>query len=409
MYRHIKRLLTRRVLLAALSGLLCVGLSGMLSTVALAHAKGQSYLYFQIGQETLTAHISTPIQALSEVLDLDLPGEKKVANSHIEANLDKIRTYVEDHTDIQCAPQTCETSFTGRTEIIGTSSGQFLQLYYDITGFQTVPEALQVKYDVILVDEPEFINFLLIDNNWKTGTFDEEANIVLTYETPGEVQTLDLTSGSLFQGFSAIVKLGFEHILEGIDHVLFLIALLLPSVVRREDGRWKPVGKFSTSLGYIVKIATTFAIAHSITLGLATLQIVNLPPRLVESIIAASIGLAAVDIFYPIFKRRIWLVIFLFGLFHGFGFASVLGDLGVTSQHALLSLFAFNVGIEIGQLAIIAVVFPLLYLIRSQLFYPKVVLKAGGLLLGAMSLYWFIERIFDVNIQVLPLVQGLFV
>ena len=128
-----------------------------------------------------------------------------------------------------------------------------------------------------------------------------------------------------------------------------------------------------------------------------------------ESIIAASIGLAAVDIFYPIFKRRIWLVIFLFGLFHGFGFASVLGDLGVTSQHALLSLFAFNVGVEIGQLAIIAVVFPLLYLIRSQLFYSKVVLKAGGLLLGAMSLYWLIERIFDVNIRVLPMVQGLFV
>ncbi|MEM9092763.1 MAG: HupE/UreJ family protein, partial [Cyanobacteria bacterium P01_F01_bin.53] len=143
-------------------------------------------------------------------------------------------------------------------------------------------------------------------------------------------------------------------------------------------------------------------------LGLTTLQMVDLPSRFVESIIAASIGLAAVDIFYPIFRRRIWLISFVFGLCHGFGFASVLGELGVTSQHALFSLLAFNLGVELGQVAIIAVVFPVLYFLRKQLFYPRFVLKTGGLLLGAMSLYWLIEQVFDVNIRILPFFQGLF-
>ncbi|MEL6137150.1 MAG: HupE/UreJ family protein, partial [Cyanobacteria bacterium J06628_6] len=118
-------------------------------------------------------------------------------------------------------------------------------------------------------------------------------------------------------------------------------------------------------------------------------------------------GLAAVDIFIPIFKGRSWLIIFLFGLFHGFGFADVLAELGVTSQYALLSLFGFNLGVEIGQLAIIAVIFPLLYLVRKQFFYPRFVLQMGGFSLGAMSLYWFVERAFDVNLQVLPVIQGL--
>ncbi|NEQ52238.1 MAG: HupE/UreJ family protein, partial [Leptolyngbya sp. SIO3F4] len=125
-------------------------------------------------------------------------------------------------------------------------------------------------------------------------------------------------------------------------------------------------------------------------------------------IIAASIGLAALDIFYPIFRGRSWLIIFLFGLFHGFGFADVLAELGVTSQHAILSLFGFNLGVELGQLAIIAVVFPVLYLLRKQRFYPSFVIKVGALGLGAMSLYWFIERAFNINIRFLPVLQSLF-
>ncbi|MEO0756748.1 MAG: HupE/UreJ family protein [Cyanobacteria bacterium J06648_16] len=384
---------------------LCVVISGW-GSGAIAHNTGQSYLYFQIAEDTVTARAEIPVLDLNEVADLGLPTDKKIHGEDIKPSLDRIQDYVSKHLSIGCEPQTCEAVFQDY-DFLNTTFSQFLQLNYVVEGFEQLPDALQVQYDVILPEKPQHTNLLLIEENWKTGTFGNESNALLVFNQPGQVQTLDISSGSLFQGFVGVVKLGIEHIVEGIDHVLFLVALLLPSVLRRQDDRWHPVGKFSTAFIYIIKIATAFTVAHSLTLGLATLGIVQVPSRLVESIIAASIGLVAVDIFIPIFKGRSWLIIFLFGLFHGFGFADVLAELGVTSQHALLSLFGFNLGVEIGQLAIIAVVFPLLYLVRKQFFYSRFVLQTGGLALGAMSLYWFVERAFDVNLQVLPVIQGL--
>lgn len=396
-----------RVLIAALACLLCIFSSPVLPG-AVAHNLGQSYVYFQIREDAISARVEMPVKELNEVLELGFLAEKKVRMDDVEPHMEQIRAYVDEHLTLDCAPQTCNLVFQ-EYGFLNTTFAQFLTLEYALDGFQEIPEAIDVTYDVILEQLPQHTNMLLVEENWMTGTFQNESTPLMIFRQPEQTQTLDLTSGSLWQGFSAVVYLGIIHIVEGIDHVLFLVALLLPSVLmRRDDAMWQPVGKFSTAFVYIIKIATAFTIAHSITLCLATLQIVQVPSRIVESIIAASIGLAAVDIFYPIFRGRSWLIIFLFGLFHGFGFADVLAELGVTSQNAFLSLFGFNLGVEIGQLMIIAVVFPLLYLLRRQQFYSGFVIKTGASMLGVMSLYWFIERAFDVNIRVLPVLQGLF-
>lgn len=396
-----------RAVVAALACLLCILGSSLLSGT-LAHNLGQSYIYFQVGENTLSARVEMPVKDLDTVLNLGLPADKKIRMGDIEPHIEQIRGYVDENVSLDCAPQTCGLVFQDYG-FLNTTFSQFLTLDYVLEGFQDMPETIAITYDVILEQLPQHTNMMLVEENWMTGTFQNESQPLMIFKQPGQTQTWDLTAGSLWQGFSAVVYLGIVHIVEGIDHVLFLVVLLLPSVLRRrQDAMWQPVGKFSTALVYIVKIATAFTIAHSITLCLAALQIVQMPSRIVESVIAASIGLAAVDIFYPIFRGRSWLIIFLFGLFHGFGFADVLTGLGVTSQHAALSLFGFNLGIEIGQLIIIAFVFPVLYLLRNQRLYPSFVMKTGALLLGAISLYWFIERAFDVNIRVLPVLQGLF-
>ncbi|MEL6160318.1 MAG: HupE/UreJ family protein [Cyanobacteria bacterium J06554_11] len=374
---------------------------------ALAHQLNQSYLYFQIGESSISARAELPFNDVNDALALGLDSNQRIKPEQLEPFIEKIEAYTREHTSVECPPQSCSLTFKGH-DYLSEYQSQFVLLDYALTGFEAMPEQLEVSYDVLLEEKPDNINMLLIEENWKTGTFGNESNALLILDELGLQKTVDLTAGSLLQGFWGVVKLGVEHILEGIDHVLFLVALLLPSVLRRKEGtRWQPVGKFSTAFVYIIKIATAFTVAHSITLCLATLQIVQVPSRVVESIIAASIGLAAVEIFYPIFRGRAWLIIFLFGLFHGFGFADVLADLGVTSQYAALSLFGFNLGVELGQLIIIAVIFPLLYLLRTQRFYSNVVLRTGGLVLGAMSLYWFVERAFDVNLRVLPFFQGL--
>lgn len=407
MFGKIIRSTMARIILAALACLLSI-YSSSLTPSALAHQLGQSYVYLQIGESTISARAEIPIKELNQVLDLGLPTDKKVRRDDVAPHIERIKAYVDETLTLDCAPQTCNLVFQEHG-FLNTTFSQFLTLEYNLEGFQALPESMDVTYDAVLEQLPQHTTMLLIEENWKTGTFKNESKPLMIFKRPGQTQTLDLTLGGIWQGFSAIVYLGALHIIEGIDHVLFLVALLLPSALRRqEDSIWQPVGKFSTAFAYIIKIATAFTIAHSITLCLATLQIIQVPSRVVESVIAASIGLAAVDIFYPIFRGRSWFIIFLFGLFHGFGFADVLAELGVTSQNALLSLFGFNLGVELGQLAIIAVIFPVLYLLRQQKFYPSYVMRTGAVLLGAMSLYWFIERAFNVNIRVLPILQGIF-
>ena len=159
---------------------------------------------------------------------------------------------------------------------------------------------------------------------------------------------------------------------------------------------------FKPALINVVKIITLFTVAHSITLSIAALGILELPSQLVESIIAISIAVAALDIIFPVFRNRIWIVVFVFGLFHGFGFAGVLGELGVLGENMALSLFGFNLGVEIGQVAIIVVVFPLLYLLRNQTFYKIIFLKTGAAMLILIAFYWFLERAFELDI---PFIQ----
>lgn len=404
--QRMRSTITRGVL-AALVCLLCIFSPSWVPKVA-AHNLGQSYLYLQVGEDTIGARVELPLTELNRVLELELPTDKKIRREDIEPHIDTIRTYVDEHTALDCNPQTCRLAFQN-FRFLNTTFAQFLLLEYDLAGFDTLPSAIDVSFDVILEQLPQHTTMLLIEENWMTGTFQNESEPLMVFQQPDQTRTLDLSSGSIWQGFFSIVSLGIIHILKGIDHVLFLVALLLPSVLRRQQPTgWQSVGKFSTVLVYIIKIATAFTVAHSITLGLATLNIIQVPPRLVESAMAASIGLAAMEIFYPIFRGRAWLIVFLFGLFHGFGFANVLSGLGITNRYTFLSLFGFNLGLVVGQLLIIAVVVPIIYWLSSWQIYPRVVLKASALLLGAISIYWFIERAFAINIRFLPLVQGLF-
>ena len=177
-------------------------------------------------------------------------------------------------------------------------------------------------------------------------------------------------------GFVSFVRLGVEHILTGWDHLLFLLVLLL------RGGGWLS----------LVKIITAFTIAHSVTLALAALEVVSLPDRLVEAVIALSIALVAAENLFlrPLVSRR-WAVSFAFGLVHGFGFSSVLRELGIPTHGLVLSLLGFNVGVELGQGLVVALVLPALALLRHSRWETRLTQGASVaiLLVGAVL---FVER-----------------
>ena len=178
------------------------------------------------------------------------------------------------------------------------------------------------------------------------------------------------------RGTASFVRLGVEHILTGWDHLLFLLVLLL------RGGGWLS----------LLRIVTAFTIAHSATLALAALDIMTLPDRFVEAVIALSIALVAGEnlLFRSLVVRR-WLVSFCFGLVHGFGFSSVLREIGLPTQGLVLSLLGFNVGVELGQALVVALALPALALLRQTRWEMRVIRIASvaTLLVGAIL---FVER-----------------
>ncbi|NUZ08298.1 HupE/UreJ family protein [Piscinibacter koreensis] len=186
---------------------------------------------------------------------------------------------------------------------------------------------------------------------------------------------------------------GIRHILTGYDHVLFLLCLLLPAVMRRSrEHGWQPVERLSEALWPIVGIVSAFTLAHSITLALAALGHVTLPASFVEPAIALTIVLAAFDNVVPIFPVRRVVVAFVFGLIHGFGFAGVLAELDLPGPGFALALLQFNLGLESGQLLIVAVTSALLFTLRARDGYRRVVIGGGSCAAMLLAAAWFVER-----------------
>lgn len=199
-------------------------------------------------------------------------------------------------------------------------------------------------------------------------------------------------------GFNGFLTSGIAHIAGGYDHVLFLLCLLLPAVLRRSDNRWVARENLTSALVAVVWIATAFTIAHSLTLALATFGVIRIPARVIELLIALTILATALNNVWPIVTRRLAAVAFVFGLIHGFGFAEVLAPLSLPRGELGIALLGFNLGVEIGQLAIVATAFFVLSALRRWSGYARWILGFGSALIAIVAVLWFIERVFGITI-----------
>jgi len=164
-------------------------------------------------------------------------------------------------------------------------------------------------------------------------------------------------------------------------------------VLRSVNGSWVPLTHFKPAFFNTLKIITLFTIAHSITLSLAALQLVDFNISIIESVIALSIIVIALNNLKPVVNTHTWLLVFLFGLFHGLGFASVMGDLHFRTVLLERILIMFNLGVELGQVAIVLAVFPVLYLIRNTANYYRFVMAPVSVAAICVAGVWFTQRI----------------
>ena len=208
-----------------------------------------------------------------------------------------------------------------------------------------------------------------------------------------------------FSGFAAAFHLGLRHIAEGTDHLLFLLALLLPAPLLAARGQWSQRGSVRRSLVQILRIVTAFTLGHSLTLALAAFGIVRVPSQPVEVLIAVSILISAIHAIRPIFPGREAVIAAFFGLIHGLAFALALSDLGFTSWYRLVSLLGFNLGIETMQLMVVAAMLPSMLLLSRTSSYQ--VLRIGGASFAIVaSLSWIVERCFHAKNVIDPVVES---
>ena len=249
-------------------------------------------------------------------------------------------------------------------------------------------ELLELKYDLLFDDDPAHKALLAVGREGQ-----QARGAVLTKDR--RLFTLEREVPA-WSNASDFLVLGLEHIFGGPDHLLFLVGLLLAAGLCGRGDQARPRG-LGAGLKYLLKVVTAFTVAHSLTLVGAALGVVSLPPGVVEPAIALSIVYVGMENLLLGDPRRRWLIAGLFGLVHGFGFAYILGEVGLPRSGLILSLVSFNLGVEAGQIALVALLFPLLHLLarwrRPGWSYRFVLLRGGSVLIVAAGLFWLVERI----------------
>ena len=354
---------------------------------AWAHKASDSYLVVDVKGKTITAQWDIALRDIDFALGLDSDGNAEITWGELRARQSDVSAWALSRLALTRGG-VCPLEVTGMQVDDHTDGGYaVLHLRGECPG---ATGALGMEYR-LLFDLDKLHRGLL------RLTLDGPTFTTVLSPTSGVVQ-FGAAQASRWAQFSQYLVEGIWHIWIGFDHILFLLSLLLPAVLVLDMRRWQGVGRFGTAAREVLWVVTSFTAAHSITLSLAALGLLSLPSRLVESAIALSVVLAAANNLWPIVENRRWLVAFGFGLIHGFGFASVLAELGLPADALVLSLLGFNAGVELGQLAIVAGFLPVAFWLRNTRLYLRGVFVLGSWLTMLVALVWMVERAFDLKL-----------
>jgi len=366
-----------RPLQRALAGLLAALAIFGATKAAEAHKPSDAYLVLAAKGDGARGHLDVALRDLHDTLDLDRDGAGQITGAEVDEAFPRVEKYLAEHLALRGGANKCILHFS-QNGIVPHSDGPYLRVEIDAACTGSVTD---VDYSLFFRRDPQHHGLLDAGDGAKIFT--------------NEVRTLPLAA-NMAPGFLAMVRDGIFHIWTGADHLLFLVTLLLPAVLfkgrKTADEPHEPETLRATFAG-ILKTVTAFTVAHSLTLAAGALGLPTPASMLVESAIAASIVLAALDNVRPLFTGRRWVVAFGLGLLHGFGFSGVLRDLGLRGPPLLKALLAFNGGVEIGQVAVLAVVVPLLFSLRRFRWYERRAVPIASLVVAMIAAVWIVERV----------------
>jgi hypothetical protein len=376
---------------------------------AQAHPGSDAQLRLQVHGQVVEQRLDIALRDLDRDLVLDADADTRVTWGEVRSRWADIEALAADEVSLRfdgadCRPLTRATAGSDAAPLQRLRHGTYASL---ATRWQCdrPPSGVTIGYRLFAATDATHRGLLFVSTEagdrpvqaLRPGSQPLRVSWAVAAAAPTGSAADTGADPSTFVGF---VREGVHHILIGIDHILFLLVLLLPVV--RDAAAGPAVGRARRAVIDTVQVVTAFTVAHSITLALATLGLVNPPERWVESLIAATVVAAALANLVPAWGERLrrarWSLTFAFGLVHGFGFAGALQELGVGGSSILLPLLGFNLGVELGQLAIVAVCLPLAWALRDTRLYAGPVLRGGSVAIALLALVWLVERALDLSL-----------
>ena len=291
---------------------------------AQAHIASNGFLSLRVEHAQVSGVLELAIRDGELAVGLDHDGDGKVTWGELKSSQGALQVYVLQHLHLAAAAGPCRMGFDS-VQVNDRVDGSYLWLPFT-ADCGSVDERLSIDYRILDAEDPSHRGLLTLSAGGATQTAVLGGSAAL--------RSFELDHPSPWPAFIEYLRAGIWHIWSGIDHLLFLVSLLLPAVLVRRRGRWEAGLKAAPAFVNIVKVVTAFTLAHSITLSLAAFDVIRLPGRLTESVIAASIIVAALNNVFPVVTEARWRIAFAFGLLHGFGFASVLAEMGLAAGRA---------------------------------------------------------------------------
>lgn len=368
-----------RKLLLLLSGIVLL----LLSYSSHAHQLSTSYLSGSFNDTgVFNGEWQVRLYDLEQSIGVDADGDGNLRWQELENRADAVTSYLQSHLKFSRANQNCTLALEPEWKIDTHFNEGYLLLPVRVQC--PIKGEVAISYDAFFeVDsQHKLLVSLLNEKNSTPHILSDSTRSIAINEH----------SGSRFATFTEFVKQGAVHIWIGLDHILFLVSLLLTCALTRRDRHWIANPQIRDIVWRTTWIVTAFTLAHSITLTATALNFITLPSRWVEVGIAITVALAALNNIFPLVLRLGWLT-FGFGLLHGMGFAGALGELGLPNDQKTLTVLAFNLGVEVGQMAIVAIVLPVLIFLRKYYWYSRYSMTALSVIIVLIALQWIAQRI----------------
>lgn len=360
-----------------------------LSAVSYAHKASDSYLTIQATDDSSSLHIQWDIalRDIDVLLNLDSNNDRQLTWGEVVVRTPELEQLVKSSLLLQTDNKACTVYSFEPIAIDNHVDGAYAVMDFTVQCANAGVWSLQY---LLLKDVDASHRGIM---QWQALNQAPQTQVLMAQSA-----WVMLNDVNAQHSFLTFWKEGVTHIWAGYDHILFLLSLLLPVVLIRQQQTWQAITKWQTALLDAAGIVTAFTIAHSFTLVLAAFNWVYLPSRWVESAIAASVIIAAIHNIWPVWQRWRWLMAFVFGLIHGFGFASALSDLTAGVNTPLWALIGFNLGVETGQLAIVALFIPIAFMARQSPYYQRWLLTGGSCAIASVASLWLCQRLFNLSL-----------